>query len=218
MCFGYAIICFDFSQNICIDRIIYILLKHFEYIYFLLFLIFRVNKLKKNKWKHIHFILACREILKQWRIVNDSDFMVGNENQNYEHFYFDCKYYKTYRQEVRKITTNLYIRDRVFNLETLVFGYAIYDQAKYTCALLMKLSVLNFLKIFVSIVLFTSSLIILNISTFFCFLRDRVFNLETLVFGYAIYDQAYFDLNLLITLIFVSIYKAYPVSCKMSYF
>ena len=107
--------------------------------------------MKRNIWKHIHFILACREILKQWRIVNDSDCLVGKENQNYEHFYFDCKYYKTYRQEVRKITTNLYIRDRVFNLETLVFGYAIYD-------------------------------------------------------------QAYFDLNLLITLIYFSIYKAYYIS------
>ena len=33
------------------------------------------------------------------------------------------------------------------------------------------------------------------------YIRDHVFNLETLVFGYKIYDQAYFDLNLLITLI-----------------
>ena len=35
---------------------------------------------------------------------------------------------------------------------------------------------------------------------------DHVFNLESLVFGYKIYDQAYFDLNLLITLILFSIY------------
>ena len=41
---------------------------------------------------------------------------------------------------------------------------------------------------------------------------DHVFNLESLVFGYKIYDQAYFDLNLLITLIFFSIYKAYYIS------
>ena len=41
---------------------------------------------------------------------------------------------------------------------------------------------------------------------------DHVFNLETLVFSYKIYDQAYFDLNLLITLIFFSIYKAYYIS------
>jgi hypothetical protein len=40
---------------------------------------------------------------------------------------------------------------------------------------------------------------------------DHVFNLETLVFGYKI-DQAYFDLNLLITLIFFSISKAYYIS------
>jgi hypothetical protein len=31
-----------------------------------------LNKLKIFKWKLIHFILPCKELLKQWRIVNDS--------------------------------------------------------------------------------------------------------------------------------------------------
>ena len=44
------------------------------------------------------------------------------------------------------------------------------------------------------------------------YIGDHVFNLEILIFGYKIYDQAYFDLNLLITLIFFSIYKAYYIS------
>ena len=44
------------------------------------------------------------------------------------------------------------------------------------------------------------------------YIGDHVFNLETLDFGYKIYDQAYFDLNLLITLIYFSIYKAYYIS------
>ena len=44
------------------------------------------------------------------------------------------------------------------------------------------------------------------------YIGDHVFNLESLVFGYKIYDQAYFDLNLLITLICFSIYKAYYIS------
>jgi hypothetical protein len=41
-------------------------------------------------------------MLKQWRIVNDSDCLVGKENETYEHFNFDCKYNKTYWQEVKK--------------------------------------------------------------------------------------------------------------------
>lgn len=110
-----------------------------------------LNKLKIFKWKLIHFILPCKELLKQWRIVNDSECQVCKENENYKHFYFNCKYNKTYWQEVKKMTKKLYIGDHVFNLETLVFGYKIYD-------------------------------------------------------------QAYFDLNLLITLIFFSIYKAYYIS------
>ena len=32
---------------------------------------------------------------------------------------------------MKKMTTNLHIRDHVFNLETLVFGYTIYDQAHF---------------------------------------------------------------------------------------
>jgi hypothetical protein len=112
-----------------------------------------LNKLKIFKWKLIHFILPCKELLTQWRIVNNSDCLVCKEKENYKHFYFDCKYYKKYWQEVKKMTRNLYIGDHVFNLETLVFGYKIYD-------------------------------------------------------------QAYFDLNLLRTLIFVSIYKAYYISNK----
>jgi hypothetical protein len=27
------------------------------------------------KWKLIHFILPCKELLKQWRIVNNSDYL-----------------------------------------------------------------------------------------------------------------------------------------------
>jgi hypothetical protein len=70
---------------------------------------------------------------------NDSDFLVCKENENYEHFYFGCTYSKTYWQEVKKMTTNLYIRDHVFNLETLVFCYKIYDQAYFDLNLLMTL-------------------------------------------------------------------------------
>ena len=62
-----------------------------------------LNKLKIFKWKLIHFILPCKESLKQWRIVNNSDCVVCTEKENYKHFYFDCKYNKKYWQEVKKM-------------------------------------------------------------------------------------------------------------------
>jgi len=77
-------------------------------------LFFTFNYLELNKLKIV--ILPCKELLKQWRIVNDSDCQVCKENENYKHFYFDCKYNKTYWQEVKQMTTNLYIGDHVFNL------------------------------------------------------------------------------------------------------
>ena len=35
-----------------------------------------ISKLKIFKWKLIHFILPCKELLKQWRIVNESECQV----------------------------------------------------------------------------------------------------------------------------------------------
>jgi hypothetical protein len=52
--------------------------------------------------------------------------VLSEEKENYKHLYLDCKYNKKYWQEVKKMTTNLYIGDHVFNLESLVFGYKIY--------------------------------------------------------------------------------------------
>ena len=77
-------------------------------------LFFTFNYLELNKLKIV--ILPCKELLKQWRIVNDSDCQVCKENENYKHFYFDCEYNKTYWQEVKQMTINLYIGDHVFNL------------------------------------------------------------------------------------------------------
>ena len=62
-------------------------------------LFFTFNYLELNKLKIV--ILSCKELLKQWRIVNDIECQVCKERENYKHFYFDCKYYKTYWQEVK---------------------------------------------------------------------------------------------------------------------
>ena len=42
MCFAYEISCFDLSKNICIEHIIYLILKNFRYIYLFLFLIWNI--------------------------------------------------------------------------------------------------------------------------------------------------------------------------------
>ena len=78
-------------------------------------------------------------MLKQWRIVNDSDFLVCKERENYKPAYFDCRYNKAYWQEVTKLMTNLYIGNHVFDLEALVFGYKINDKACFGRKLLLTL-------------------------------------------------------------------------------
>jgi arsenate reductase-like glutaredoxin family protein len=67
----------------CITQTLFFTFKYLE-----------LNKLKIFKGKLIHFILSCNELLKQWRIVHNSDCLVCKEKENYKHFYFDCKYNK----------------------------------------------------------------------------------------------------------------------------
>ena len=61
-------------------------------IFFFTFNYLELNRLKIFKWKLIHFILPSKELLKQWRIVNNSDCLVCKEKENYKHLYLDCKY------------------------------------------------------------------------------------------------------------------------------
>jgi hypothetical protein len=68
--------------------------------------IFVWNTLFTSSLKDLN--ISAFELLKQWRIVNESDCLVCKEKENYKHFYFDCKYNKAYWQEVNKMTTNLY--------------------------------------------------------------------------------------------------------------
>jgi hypothetical protein len=88
-------------------------------------------------------------VLKQWRIVNNSDCLVCKEKENYKHLYLDCKYKKKYWQEVKKMKTHLSIGDHAFNLESMVFGYKIYDQAYFDLNLLITLIFFLYIKLII---------------------------------------------------------------------
>ena len=49
-----------------------------------------LNKLKIFKWKLIHFILPCTELLKQRRIVNDRDCPVYKERRSRHTLILTC--------------------------------------------------------------------------------------------------------------------------------
>ena len=83
------------------DKNCHILRRSLTQTLFFTFNYLELNRLKIFKWKLIHFILPCKE--------------------NYKYFYFDCKYNKKYWQEVKKMTTNLYIGDHVFKPGISVF-------------------------------------------------------------------------------------------------
>ena len=49
-----------------------------------------LNKLKIFQWKLIHFILPCKELLKQRRIVNDRDCPVYKERRSRHTLILTC--------------------------------------------------------------------------------------------------------------------------------
>ena len=55
-------------------------------IFFFTFNYLELNRLKIFKWKLIHFILPCKELLKQWRIVDDSDCLVCKKKRKLQTF------------------------------------------------------------------------------------------------------------------------------------
>jgi hypothetical protein len=64
------------------------------------------------KWKLIHFILPCKELLKQWRIVNNSDYLVCKEKENYRGTKLRKKQ-QLYPQFQNSVGTLLYIEQNI---------------------------------------------------------------------------------------------------------
>ena len=89
------------------------------------------NKLKMFKWKIIHFILPCNDLLFKWKILDTNLCTYCNTKDDYEHFFFLCRYNHEYWQEIYKLFTFLQIDKHLFCLENLVTGYKIHDIAYF---------------------------------------------------------------------------------------
>ena len=89
------------------------------------------NRLKIFKWKLLHFILPCNDLLFKWKILPENLCTYCKRKDDYEHFFFTCNYNNEYWQEIYKLFDFLQIDKHVFCLENLVTGYKIQDKAYY---------------------------------------------------------------------------------------
>ena len=89
------------------------------------------NRLKIFKWKIIHFILPCNDLLFKWKIVPENTCTYCKIRDDYLHFFFTCNYNREYWQKIKQLFNFLKIGSHLLCLENLVTGYKIYDDAYF---------------------------------------------------------------------------------------
>ena len=88
-------------------------------------------KYKIFKWKILHYILPCKQLLLMWKLVDSSLCNVCNELENYEHFFITCKYFENFWNNIKILLDALRIGHHTVCMTTLVYGYKITDKDYY---------------------------------------------------------------------------------------
>jgi hypothetical protein len=104
------------------------------------------NKFKVYKWKLIHYILSCKELLFKWHIT--TNYLCNNcqITEKYAHF-FECKRLETFWRIIKNLFSKLKLGEHILNLKNLVTGYKIkeeYDDINYLLTILHIKKLLNF--------------------------------------------------------------------------
>jgi hypothetical protein len=97
------------------------------------------NKFKVYKWKLIHYILPCKELLFKWHITTNNLYNNCQITENYEHFFFECKRLETFWRIIKNLFSKLKLGEHILNLKNLVTGYKIkeeYDDITYLLTIL----------------------------------------------------------------------------------
>jgi hypothetical protein len=92
------------------------------------------NKFQVYKWKLIHYILPCKELLFKWHITTNNLCNNCQITENYEHFFFECKRLETFWWIMKNLFSKLKLDDHILTLKNLVTGYTIkeeYDDMNY---------------------------------------------------------------------------------------
>ena len=97
------------------------------------------NRYKIFRWKLLHHILPCNQLLKQWHIVETDTCLHCKQIENYEHFFLKCSYFELFWEKVQQILKKLNIGRHVINLKSIALGYKIHDKEYYGLNLLLTI-------------------------------------------------------------------------------
>ena len=86
------------------------------------------NKIKVFRWKILHYILPCKELLYQWKITTDNLCNACKVKEDYKHFFIECLYFKEFWSVMKELLSLLKIGPQIINLKTLAMGYKIHDE------------------------------------------------------------------------------------------
>jgi len=86
------------------------------------------NKFKVYKWKLIHYILPCKELLFKWHITTNNLCNNCQIIENYEHFFFECKRLETFWRIIKNLFSKLKLGEHILTLKNLVTGYKIKEE------------------------------------------------------------------------------------------
>jgi hypothetical protein len=85
------------------------------------------NKLKIFRWKLIQYIIPTKQLLFQWKIVNNNRSKFGGNEEDYLHYFITCSFFKRLGEKIYNLlkSNNLEI---TLMLKHLIFGYKISDK------------------------------------------------------------------------------------------
>lgn len=91
----------------------------------------QINKLKIFRWKLLHYILPCKQLLYIWKLKSDDQCHICNQLENYEHFFITCKYFQTFWKKVKVLLVKLNMGTQIITYKNLILGYKVYDKTYY---------------------------------------------------------------------------------------
>ena len=97
------------------------------------------NKFKVYKWKLIHYILPCKELLFKLHITTNKLCNNCQITENDEHFFFECKRLEKFWRIRKKLVLKLKLGEHILSSQNLVTGYKIkeeYDDINYLFAII----------------------------------------------------------------------------------
>ena len=97
------------------------------------------NKFKIFRWKLLHFILPCKNILYKWKIVSDDKCSLCHKVEDYEHYFLKCSYLNEFWNKIKILFTKLQLGTNLITMKSLVIGYKIYDKAYFEINLLITI-------------------------------------------------------------------------------